>query len=389
LGVESSEKLVTMIEGYREFVVRSRRAYVSEEIGKIRQRLAHTEAEIQFMPNISKYVIEVAIILGAVFISMIQFLMNDSIHAIGTLTIFIAAGSRIAPAVMRLQQGAMTFKRGIGSSRATLLLLSQLKNIAPLESSPQKVNFGHVDFTPTVVARNINFGYENSEEETLHNISFEVFAGESLAIVGPSGSGKSTLIDIVLGILVPQAGEANISNVSPEEALRRWPGSVGYVPQDIVLTSGTIRDNVALGFPMDMANDMQIWDALEIAKIEDYVRQLPGGLDTRIGDRGFMLSGGQKQRLGIARAMFTKPKLLILDEATSALDAQIENEIAASLANLKGKVTLVTVAHRLSTVKSADKVLYLENGKIRALGDFEAVRSKVPNFDSQARLMGL
>jgi ABC-type multidrug transport system fused ATPase/permease subunit len=140
---------------------------------------------------------------------------------------------------------------------------------------------------------------------------------------------------------------------------------------------------------MEKANDLQIWDALEVARIEDYVRQLPEGIDTKIGDRGFMLSGGQKQRLGIARAMFTKPKLLILDEATSALDAQVESEIAASLTNLKGKVTLVTVAHRLSTVKNADKVLYLENGKVRALGNFEAVRAKVPNFDSQAKLMGL
>jgi ABC-type multidrug transport system fused ATPase/permease subunit len=156
-----------------------------------------------------------------------------------------------------------------------------------------------------------------------------------------------------------------------------------------MISNGTFRENVGFGYPVSAIKDEDVWDALEKANLGDFVRGLPLGLDTPVGERGTKISGGQRQRLGIARAMFTKPKLLILDEATSSLDGQAELEISDALNNLKGVVTVVMIAHRLSTVRSADQVLYMDEGKIIARGTFDEVRLAVPNFDHQAQLMGL
>jgi ABC-type multidrug transport system fused ATPase/permease subunit len=161
------------------------------------------------------------------------------------------------------------------------------------------------------------------------------------------------------------------------------------VPQDILIAQGTVRDNVAMGFPNDAYDDELVWDALNVAQLEEFARALPQGLDTPVGDRGVKISGGQRQRLGIARAMFTKPKLLVLDEATSSLDGQTEADVSEAIRAMHGKVTVIMIAHRLSTVRNADQVIYMDKGKILAGGTFEEVRKYVPDFDDQAQLMGL
>ena len=155
------------------------------------------------------------------------------------------------------------------------------------------------------------------------------------------------------------------------------------------MSSGTIRENITLGFPENSADEELIYDALRIAQLSTFIESLPLGLDTQVGERGTKLSGGQRQRLGIARAMFTKPKLLVLDEATSALDGQTESDISSSILQLKGTATVVMIAHRLSTVRFADLVVYIDGGKIVSHGSFEEVRTEVPNFEKQAQLMGL
>jgi ABC-type multidrug transport system fused ATPase/permease subunit len=173
------------------------------------------------------------------------------------------------------------------------------------------------------------------------------------------------------------------------DAISKWPGAIAYVPQNVLISDGTIRTNVALGFPIALATDELVWKALDVAQLSDFVRSLEGGLDAQVGENGAKISGGQRQRLGIARALFSKPQLLVLDEATSSLDSETELKISKAIQNLRGKVTVVIIAHRLSTVRKADNVYYLEDGKIKASGSFEEVRKMSPEFDQQAKLLGL
>jgi ABC-type multidrug transport system fused ATPase/permease subunit len=213
--------------------------------------------------------------------------------------------------------------------------------------------------------------------------------GELIALVGPSGAGKTTLADALLGVLPIVNSSILISGKEPLEAVRNWSGAIAYVPQDVLISNGTIRDNVSIGFPRAEAVDELVWQAVEISQLKSFVLSLPDELDSQVGERGTRISGGQKQRLGIARAMFTKPKLLVLDEATSSLDGQTESDISDAIQALKGHVTVVMIAHRLSTVRNADKVVYLEGGKVLAIGSFQEVRNLIPEFDTQAKLMGL
>jgi ABC-type multidrug transport system fused ATPase/permease subunit len=237
--------------------------------------------------------------------------------------------------------------------------------------------------------KEVTFAYPGSLGIAVDDASLSIGQGEIVAIVGPSGAGKTTLVDILLGVISPDSGSVFISGLNPQLAVAQWPGAISYVPQDVVITNGTIRENVAMGYPKLLASDELVYRALETAQLKKLVQSLDLGLESYVGDRGAKLSGGQRQRLGIARALLTNPKLLVLDEATSALDGETENQISSAINELKGSVTVVLIAHRLSTVRSADRVIYMQNGKILAEGRFEEVRERVPNFDEQARLMGL
>jgi ABC-type multidrug transport system fused ATPase/permease subunit len=211
----------------------------------------------------------------------------------------------------------------------------------------------------------------------------------SVAITGSSGAGKTTLVDLLLGVHTPTSGDIYISGLSPLDAFQKWPGATAYVPQETVIINGNIWENIALGFDYDPGHEKYVREALKLSNLEDYVESLPEGLFTKVGDRGHKLSGGQRQRLGIARALFTKPKLLVLDEATSSLDAQTEADITEAIKSLKGKTTIIMIAHRLSSVRDADQVIFMINGIIESFGTFDEVRKEVPNFDKQANLMGL
>ena len=173
--------------------------------------------------------------------------------------------------------------------------------------------------------------------------------------------------------------------MNPSDAIRKWPGAVAYVPQDVYISKGDIRTNVALGYPLEDVTNESIYQALEIADLKNFVDELPKGIYTDISDRGANLSGGQRQRLGIARALFTSPKLLVLDEATSALDGESENRISSAVNTLKGSTTVILIAHRLSTIKEADIVCYLDRGFVRAKGTFDHVRNEIPEFDALVR----
>jgi ABC-type multidrug transport system fused ATPase/permease subunit len=389
LSISSNEKILEVLSAYRESVVRNRRNFYSKEIGKQRLALANTIAELTFMPNISKYVIEVTVVLGMLGIGATQFLLQDVGRAVGVLSVFLAASTRIAPAVLRVQQGAIQIKGSLGAAGPTLDLIEELKLETRTTSIIDKLDTDHIGFTPEISISGVTFRYSENGLPVLNNLNLDIKVGESVAIVGPSGAGKTTLVDVLLGVLEPEKGQVAISGKVPSETIQKWPGAISYVPQDVLIINGSIRANVSMGYPSETVSDSAIWNALSIAQLDKVVTDLVLGLETPVGDRGTRLSGGQRQRLGIARAMYTSPKLIVLDEATSSLDGQTESDLADALHALKGKVTVVMIAHRLSSVRKVDTVIYLENGQVRASGSFEDVRAKVPNFDKQANLMGL
>lgn len=389
LSIESSEKIAEVLGSYRELVVKNRRHFYSREIGELRLGLANVTAENTFLQNISKYVLELAIVLGALVISAVQFSTQTATHAVAVLGIFLVASTRIGPAVLRIQQGALQIKSSIGASEPTLQLIEELGKESPIEKVSDDLDTGYRGFKAQVSLQDVTFSYPGQTRPAISKVSMEIGEGSIVAIVGSSGAGKTTLVDLLLGVLNPSQGKINISGVEPSVATRSWSGAISYVPQDVVIINGTIRNNVAMGYPANMATDTLVSEALRIAQLQSFVSQLPIGFDTYLGDRGTRISGGQRQRLGIARAMFTKPSLLILDEATSALDGETEANLSDAIQEMRGSVTVIMIAHRLSTVRNADTVIYLDNGKIKGMGTFEEVRDSVPDFDRQAKLMGL
>ncbi len=389
LNIYSNEKIVEVFGSYRESVVRNRRDYYAREIGKLRFSLADVSAEISFMPYVSKYVIESSVVIGALLIGATQFVLQDAAHAAATLAIFLAAGTRIAPAVLRVQQSSITIRAALGQATPTLDLIDMLGDAPMIENVDDSVDIVHEGFISEIQVTNTSLTYPNKPTPAVSNITLTIPAGASVAFVGPSGAGKTTMIDIFLGVLSPDEGNVLISGLPPLMAVAKWPGAVSYVPQDVVIAAGTIRENVSLGYPPETATDELVMGALKVAHLDRFVAGLPQGVDTPVGERGAKISGGQRQRLGIARAMFTKPHLLVLDEATSSLDGETEASISAAIHAMRGSTTVVMIAHRLSTVRNADIVVYMAEGKAMASGTFEEVRRAVPDFDLQAKLMGL
>jgi ATP-binding cassette, subfamily B, bacterial PglK len=360
-GVKSSEKIIEVLSSYRESVVRNRRGYYAKEIGELRYKLAETIAEISFLPSISKYVMETSAIIVALVVSASQF----------------------------IQQSMIGIKTSLAQAESALKLVEEIDVVDELEDPNSTLQIVHDGFTPEINIDSLNFSYPSRTSKTLQDVSLLVSAYSIFAIVGPSGGGKTTLADLILGVLQPTSGSVQISGLSPLQAIISWPGAISYVPQDTLIISGSIRENVGLGFSNLESFDELIWESLALAQLEDFVRNLPGGLSAQVGERGTQLSGGQRQRLGIARALFTRPKLIVFDEATSSLDVATEFEVSQAINALRSRVTIVLIAHRLSTIRKADSIIYLDNGKVLACGDFNQLRSIVPEFDNQARLTGL
>ena len=391
LTIQSAEKILEALNSYRETVVRNRQHFYSSQIKDLRFSLGSLTAELNFQPYIGKYIIEGVTVIGSLLLAAYEFTTKDAVHATAVLAIFIAASSRIAPAVLRLQQGFTSINNNYGTVLSTFALASEL-DFRPTPASltlENDLDFGFDGFVPIVKVEDVQFSYSNSGKFSVNGATFTLKAGTLNAIVGPSGAGKTTIVDLILGVLKQSRGVILISGMRPDEISKIWSGVMSYVPQDVIIASGTIRENVSLGYPRELATDKRIWSALRSAQLEKTVRDLPGGLDFFVGEHGANLSGGQRQRLGIARALFTSPKLLILDEATSALDGQTEKEIINSIASLRGQVTVLVVAHRLATVRMVDQLIYMDQGKIVDIGSFDEVRARVPDFDSQAKLMGL
>lgn len=389
LMIKSDERTSEVLHSYREIVVRNRQEFYARELGKIRMDLANTLAEIQFLPQVSKYIIEITMVVGGLLICAIQFKLQGATHAVATLGVFLVASTRIAPAVMRIQQGATGIKSNLSVAKPTLDLIHSLGTVKPVDSSSDSFDIIHAGFKPGIQINKVSFKFPNSQRYSLQDVSINVEPGSRVAIVGPSGAGKTTLIDILLGLHIPSEGSVFISGVPPLSSMKTWPGAIGYVPQDVVLSQGTIRENILLGYPNEMISDHMIWDALQAAQIDGFVKSLPRGLDSYVGERGSGLSGGQRQRLGIARALVTNPRLLILDEATSSLDIATEYDLTKTILEFDKSITVIVVAHRLSTIRDSDVIFFLEQGKLLASGNFQELRNTVPNFEHQVKILGL
>lgn len=375
--------------GYRQIHTGNRIGHYFDSINQSRSRVAKLFTINSFIPGLGKYLIEITIIVGGLVIAASLFIFSDSARAFAGLGIFIASGARVAPALLRLQQGALSIKSNLSISYLTLDLINQIKHEPRVQTLRSVTDFEHKDFLPKLEISNLRFKYKNTSDFELIVEELIIESGSFMAIVGPSGSGKTTFIDLILGLNKPQSGRVLLSGVSPNLAIARWPGATSYVPQDIYIKEGSIKENVAMGYSNNEISDHFVAEALRTAQLTDYVNTLPLGIETTILERGSNLSGGQRQRLGIARALYTQPKLLILDEATSSLDGIVEEDITYAISQHLSALTRIVIAHRLSTVRHADSVIYISGGRILSIGSFDKVRSEVPDFDKSAGLLGL
>jgi ABC-type multidrug transport system fused ATPase/permease subunit len=388
LSVYSGAKLSEALRSYRELYVRNRMNLYSEMLNSNRQEMAKTNATTALLPNISKYTIEAAVVIGTLLIAATQFALQDANAAITGMAVYLAAASRVAPSALRIQQGFLTIKNNLGNAQISLTLIETFtQDSTPLlKEEPKQKN---EVFEGKISVKNVDFIYSDAKEKTLANISAEISQGEMLAVVGASGMGKSTFIDLILGVVSPTKGEIKVSNRKPQQAVQIWPGSMAYVPQNISIINGTIKENILIGFTENEISERQLQSAIIGAQLDEFIASLPSKENTLISENGLNLSGGQKQKIGIARALVTAPELLILDEATSSLDSKSESEIMKVINNLRARVTLIIVAHRLSTVKDADQIIYFGDSFHVNAESFQALVEKVPDFKEQAQLLGL
>jgi ABC-type multidrug transport system fused ATPase/permease subunit len=384
--IKSDSYIREAILSHREIIVRNRENFYLSRIDRIRSAYSSTTAKIEILPYISKYVIESVIIVGSMLVAFLELLLYDANKAITMLAIFLAAGSRVAPSILRAQQSLLLIKSGLAKSASTLEALKNLAletNSIPLSTTLHQNKDG---FHAKVEISNLNFAYSDSSHEIIRNFSVTIPSGSKIAIIGASGAGKSTLIDLLLGLLDPDSGLIKISGLAPREAISVYPGAVAYVPQDIYLHEGSIRENIALGFEPETIDDKQIWKVLETAQAASFVSQLPSGLNEIIGENGNNFSGGERQRLGIARALYTNPKLLLLDEATSALDEVTQSLISDALKNFQNtETTLIVAAHRLSTISDSDFLIYVKGSAEIEVGQFKELVSKYPEIVNELK----
>jgi ABC-type multidrug transport system fused ATPase/permease subunit len=391
LTVSQAIAIQTTINGFRELSVMNRQHFFSDKFTKYRWEVAQLSANTLFLGQISRYVFELALVLGGFVLAASQFFANDALAAITTLSLFLAAGTRLMPSMLRLQTGIVSMKAALGTAQLMVNLKQRLDSLDAIKTQLQEKLLGKVrtlDKKPVSVAiRDLTFTYPGATSPAIKDLNLSIAAGSSLGLIGKSGSGKSTLVDLILGILLTDSGKIEIDDLNPREIRVQQPGIIGYVPQDITLIPGSIEKNVALGLYPDQYEIDWIWEALEAAQLSEFVKSLPNQLETEVGERGVRLSGGQRQRIGLARAMLSQPSLLILDEATSSLDVETESEITEALTKLPHDVTKIVIAHRLATIQKLDQICILEDGKINQVGSFEELRKLDNILANQAELL--
>lgn len=394
-NVESMNAVNDVVDAFKEIAIFHKREFFLEKFTTARTKLAKSAATSNFLGGMPRYVVETALMLGVVIFVGWQFFSGQLASGLITVGVFLTGGVRIMASLLPLQNAVANLTNQVEQAKLSQTLLSEISSkrasMEPLAPrSAEETFFSEIASTQaglSLAISDVHFTYEGAETPVLRGVSMHVDSGQHVAIIGPSGAGKTTVVDIMLGLIVPTEGKVSVGGFEPQHLVSAIPGIVSYVPQRPGLVSGTIAENVALGLSPKEIDFELVKSALEQAHLTEFIDSLPEGIHTSVGKQGDALSGGQIQRLGLARALYEKPRLIILDEATSALDAGSEAFISSSLDALAGDVTVIVIAHRLSTVQHSDVVYLMEDGLVTASGSFAELRKTVPMVAEYVKLM--
>ena len=375
-------------EVLREATIFGKKNFFFDKIHSARIRTASSTASQLTLGGMPRYIVETALIIAVALFVLWQSASGDLVKAAGTLGIFLSGGLRLTASLLPLQSALLTIKQSIPVAEKALKFLT-LKSGPGIPIPQSRADSAQVNEAVRVDLQDVSFEYPDSDSPTLIGVDIGIKAGQQVALIGPSGAGKSTLADLMLGLLKPSSGSLLIDGQDPDEVIANNPGRLAYVPQRPGMISGTVAENIALGVPADQVDQTNLYNSIASAHLKKVLSQLPEGVDTNLGKRKDELSGGQLQRIGLARALYSKPGLLVMDEATSALDADSENEINKALDEMRGKVTVVLIAHRLNTVQRSDVVFLVEEGRLTASGTFPELLRSNKTVQNLAKLMSI
>ena len=384
-GARMNSSLIELVGGIRELTVRGSTGTFLDRYGSAAHGYLNASRLINVTNQAMRYLLEILMIAGVALVIGFATLSGSTTTVLVSVGILLASGLRLVPALNTLLIAVNTIRSNVPGMS---IVEDELERLQERDPEARPLDGTTFDFVPSGAFRfdNVAFQYPTREDHALDGITVEAAFGEALGIVGSTGSGKSTFVDLLLGLLDPVTGDISVDGRPLDDNLRAWRSQIGFVPQDIFLVDDTLAANITFGETDEVISDQQIADAVRLAHLEDVVAELPEGLDTMLGERGVRLSGGQRQRVGLARALYRRPAILILDEATSALDNETERKISDALRSLHGQLTMVVIAHRLSTVRSCDRILYLDQGRVSGIGTFDELDRTNEGF---ARLVEL
>lgn len=387
-----SSRTVTMLteamNALKEVTLAGRSGDVQDRVHITRSRSSAARAKSIFLAQVPRYVLEAALIVGFALVGGVGLATGGPSGAVSAIGLFAVAGFRLVPSLTRLQAVQSQANSSASFAHQVMQDIESGERFLATKAAerPQHaLGSGKTD----IVLHDVTFKYPNAEHPALSRVNMTIPAGAHVALVGSSGAGKSTLVDILLGLLEPSHGHLEVAGERMDFVLDDWRKRIGYVPQEVSLFDATVGQNVALTWNPENVDPDKVKAALRRAQLLDTVLGRDGGIDAVVAERGLALSGGQRQRLGIARALYNEPKVLVMDEATSALDTSTEAAVTKAIHELHGEVTVITVAHRLSTIRGADIVFFMRDGQVVAQGSFEEVVDSVPDFAVQAALAGL
>jgi ABC-type multidrug transport system fused ATPase/permease subunit len=393
--------LLEFLGGLQEFVLRGTTKRQVDRFGEEFLEVNESQRMFTVANAATRYLLETAVILGAAVIIIIATVSGSAADALVAIGLLLAGAFRALPAlsdgvvlvneIRAYEPGLRALEDEFGRVAVPAALASRL--VEQGDSSSDHADRASAHLVPpgeTAVGFRfdaVDFSYPGATTPTLRDVSFEVRPGESVGIVGASGAGKSTMVDLLLGLLPPTKGSIQVAHRELRDVVTEWRSVVALVPQEVFILTGTVRDNIVFRDEFDAgADEERLLGACRVAHVDRFLADLPDGLDSHVGERGALLSGGQRQRLGLARAVYRRPALLILDEATSALDNETEFLVSEAIEDLRSAVTTLVIAHRLTTLRNCDRIIFLDEGRVAGIGSFEQLRGAVPAF---ARLVEL